>query len=151
MSVAVKVQLLGHARVQRVLQTLSRLQSKDLWDQIGNAAANQARRRITHDKRAPDGSAWPRLSKPYARWKAKRKPGVGMLEFDGNLRDSITHIARDREAEVGSNLPYAVVHQMGSRDRTTPARPFLGMSRQDASDIHDVVRTWIRRRLGITI
>lgn len=151
MSVAVQIQLTGIARVQRALYRLSNPSRKELFDLVGNLVANQTRRRITHDKRAPDGSRWAPLSPRYAQRKAKEKPGVGMLEFWGYLRDSITHIASSNQVEVGSNQKYAAVHQFGLPRKNIPARPYIGLSRDNVSDVEDVARKWFFRRLGVFI
>lgn len=53
-----------------------------------------------------------------------------ILQRSGRLRDSINYQATDTEVTVGSNLPYAAIHQFGGmagrgRKVKIPARPFL--------------------------
>lgn len=66
----------------------------------------------------------------------------------GNLRDSIEKRATGDEVTVGSvtgsNVEYARIHQMGGRagrglSVDLPARPYLGVSKQDAEDIREMV------------
>lgn len=150
MSIGIRVDLVGFQRAQSVLQKLTVLQLKDLLDNVGNMVANQTRTRIQHTKKAPDGGAWPRLDPDYEKRKATLKPGVGMLEFDQDLRDSLTHnVIGSTEVEIGSNRPYAAVHQLGSPDGFTPARPYLGISQQNSGDLDDMINVWIKRRTGL--
>ncbi len=151
MTVALQVQLVGWGRVRQILSNLSRAKLSDLMDNVGNLVANQTRRRISHDKTDPTGTPWAPLSPAYARAKALEKPNAGILEFEGDLRDSITHVVRSKVVEIGSNLPYARVHQEGSRDGSTPARPYLGLGRQDEDDVEEAVVVWLRRVMGVTV
>ena len=62
----------------------------------------------------------------------------------GQLRDSIEKRATNDEVMVGSNVAYARIHQMGGmagrgKSVELPARPFLGVSEQDAEDIREMV------------
>jgi phage gpG-like protein len=148
MTVAVNVEILGAARVQRVISRLGHLQLHDLLDNIGNMVANQTRRRILHDKEAPDGTEWKPLSPPgeitpYERYKRRVRPGIGLLEFDGHLRDSITHVVSGDQVAVGSNLVYA--------RRQHEMRPFIGLSAENEDDIEQLVRDWIATVAGVRV
>jgi phage gpG-like protein len=50
------------------------------------------------------------------------------LFSSGDLADSITAAVQGQRYVVGSELPYALVHQFGSRDGRTPAREYVGIS-----------------------
>jgi len=50
--------------------------------------------------------------------------------------------ARD-EVQVGSNLIYAATHQFGDPARNIPARPFLGLSTDDRTEILALAQAWL--------
>jgi len=145
MSVALQVDILGAARVQRIVSRLGHLELHKLLDTVGNVVANQTRRRILHDKEAPDGSQWADYSKPYGRYKARVRPNIGMLQFDGHLLDSITHVVARDEVEVGagSDIVYA--------RRQHEMRPYLGLSTTDEDDVEEAVKLWIAAVVGVRL
>jgi phage virion morphogenesis protein len=60
----------------------------------------------------PDGSPWA----PLAPATAKRKAKLGherILQLSGRLRGSITRTVDESSVTVGTNLPYARIHQLG--------------------------------------
>lgn len=109
-------------------------------------------------QRGPDGDPWA----PSLRAKAT---GGQTLVDSGRLRQSITWRASRAEAEWGTNLIYAGVHQDGAtiraksggrlgffipgigfrspREVVIPARPFLGIDGDDEDEIDDIVRDYI--------
>jgi len=115
-------------------------------DQIYMAVAglveSQTRRRIATEKSSPDGTKWPAWSTAY---KASRKKGKSLLMASGELLDSIASAFTGTTVEVGSNLEYAAVHQHGGLDSMSagpaaiPARPFLGLSPENADELLELV------------
>lgn len=129
-----------------------------LMDRIGMLLENSTRHRF-ETSRAPSGATW----KPSLRARFEAVPQndktVGPLNSktlvrDGHLRDSITHAATSSTVEVGSNLLYARIHQLGGKivpvnapalsfrlpggaelihvmSVIIPARPYLGVSAED--------------------
>lgn len=108
---------------------------------------------------SPDGAAW----KPSIR--ATAEGGLTLVER-GHLRDSITHRAGKDSVEVGTNVFYAAVHQFGATisaksakslkfqigDRyvqkksvTIPARPFIGLSMDDRTEITAILSDHLRK------
>ena len=85
------------------------------------------------------------------------------LTLDGYLRGKMTwQLVGDRTVEIGSNLPYAAVHQFGAtikpraakvlmfrghvaKSVTIPARPYLGLSDEDRSEIVGRTLEWLQR------
>ena len=110
---------------------------------------------------APDGTAWAGLETWYKREKSRNKNRI--LTLDGYLRSRMTwQFAGDRTVEIGSNLPYAAVHQFGATIKpraakvlmfrghvansvTIPARPYLGLSDEDRSEIVGRTLEWLQR------
>lgn len=108
---------------------------------------------------APDGVPWP----PSARAKATGRPTL--VQF-GDLRDSIHYVVEGDAVEVGSNLIYAGIHQVGGtisakgkalaftlhngafvmvQSVTIPARPYLGLSLNDNAAVLDIVGEHLAR------
>jgi phage gpG-like protein len=117
----------------------------------------------------PDGKPWKPLSVSTKRARARRAAGgrtytkngrrttaaftraylsAQILLDTGRLRASIVSVFNAREAIVGSNLIYARIHQLGGqagrgRRVTIPARPFLGLSNADRTDIVEAVQSFL--------
>ena len=110
---------------------------------------------------APDGTAWTALQ-PWSQ-KEKRRNKNRILTLNGYLRGQMTwQLVGDRTVEIGSNLPYAAVHQFGAtikpraakvlmfrghvaKSVTIPARPYLGLSDEDRSEIVGRTLEWLQR------
>lgn len=126
-----------------------------LMDSIGRALVNGAVERIGTTNVSPDGSAW----EPSHR---AREKGGKTLHDSGVLMRSINAWAAPDHVVVGTNVPYAAVHQLGAatgslgiwvgsdkngRDMTVlspwgdiPARPYLGISDDERTTISELVR-----------
>ncbi len=130
----------------------------------------------------PGGNKWRALSPDYAKWKAKKRPGVPILKFDFHmLGDQLSYEAGQDELLVGTNAPYGAIHQFGGTvhraahsrklafgkdkpnrmkvfaragskdvdheqwatvdayDVTLPARPWLGLSQEDDTELLAIV------------
>ena len=110
---------------------------------------------------APDGTAWAALHLLYQMEKRRNKNRT--LALNGYLRGQMTwQLVGDRTVEIGSNLPYAAVHQFGAtikpraakvlmfrghvaKSVTIPARPYLGLSDEDRSEIVGRTLEWLQR------
>jgi phage gpG-like protein len=92
---------------------------------------------------------WSPLSPPYARFKARVRPGRPLLVFDGDLRREMTvpgkgvyEIGNGRMT-VGTDLPHAKYHQNGTP--TMPARPLMGPAREaDTRHFGKILQRWIQ-------
>ncbi len=150
--VAITTQLEASA----ALASLSRLSENDLGqlaDEVGRVMLDQTQRRIESEKTAPDGTAWVPWSAAYAERITKGQRGTAKSLLIGQgypgLLDSLTNASSGMEAVVGSNLIYAAVHQFGSADGGgIPARPYLGISADNAAEIEDFVSTRILELLA---
>lgn len=135
---------------------------------IGELLSESTKQRFT-DSRAPDGKRWKenapatvlaRLAKLQASSSSRRRakdPGPKRPLVDtGILQDTIRYqvINSGRGVEVGTNRfsgewdGGAAVHQFGSRDGTIPARPFLGLSPDDQTDVLDVLDRFLEQSIG---
>ena len=150
----------GYQRVHRALAKLSHLDTRKLLDTLGQLVEGQVKRRLTSgDQEGPDGKTWPDLSIPYEKWKVRQgKGGFPMLQFDGGLIDSITHVVGNDQVEIGSPLKKAATLQHGDKRQafgkhmaTYQPRPFIGLSSQDEEDVEDATVVWLRREMGILV
>ncbi len=152
--------------VERARQVLGRRPSfKPLLCAIGLEMVTSTGRRFETGT-APDGSRWPSSL-------AALQEGRQTLIKTGRLRDSSTYNVTSTDVEIGTNVEYAGVHQDGAQTRphtiaarraralaipgigyrrkvnhpgsTIPARPFLGVSRQDETVIHNLTEDWMRK------
>jgi phage virion morphogenesis protein len=131
------------------------LKSPAFTKALGEEVVTLSQNRILSRKNtAPDGSRWQDLS--MATLLRKKKKGLGhqgTLMERGNLYRLLkaTHPTED-SVEISSPMAYMLVHQMGGRagkdHRTTiPARPFIGVSREEEDALRDFVADWVKRLL----
>lgn len=89
--------------------------------------------------------AWPALTERYARWKARKFPGAGVLIQTGALRNALTdpkapgaiYEISSEELRMGAarmtpdgKWDLGLIHQRGRADGSMPARPPLRLSRE---------------------
>ncbi|TRD18391.1 phage virion morphogenesis protein [Palleronia caenipelagi] len=119
------------------LARLSSFEMASLADAAGALLESGARGRMI-SKEAPDGTPWADWSIGYA---ATRGEQHSLLVNEGDLTDSLASYATGDEVHVGSNLIYAAHHQIGGAEIGSglPARPYLGLSPEDAIDLRDLV------------
>jgi phage virion morphogenesis protein len=140
-----------------------------LLQSIGLEMETQTQERFD-TQQSPDGNTWKALAQKtqnyYASkgWTASRSILVG----EGILRDSITSEVQGGawSVLVGATMEYAAIHQWGGEIRpktapylfvpgygrlkkvTIPARPYLGVSPDDADVIEAAVATFLAGRLS---
>lgn len=116
-----------------------------VWAAVGQTLATSTVARFEAG-RGPDGQPW----EPSRR--AGREGGRTLVDT-ARLRGSITYRASDDGVEVGTNVVYAAIHQLGSapgggRPRGIPARPYLGVDDDDRTAIVDAILSGLERRLA---
>lgn len=82
------------------------------------------------------------------RKKQKKWPGQ-ILQVSGLLADSVSTQYDDDSAVIGSNLPYAAIHQKSGKAGKNkkveiPARPYLKLTDDDFDEIIDVVQKYLK-------
>ena len=109
---------------------------KLLLSDIGEYLLRSTRDRAV-DQVDPDGHRWPALEPAYARWKAKKRPGVPILKFDNHmLGDQLSwQLDGDSSMLLGTSAIYGAVHQLGPHPRV-----WLGISTDDADEIVALTR-----------
>lgn len=137
--------------------------SEYLWRSTGNRFKTQT---------DPNGKAWKTL---HPRYKESKPEGQRdrILTLNGYLRSKIVKDYDANSATVGSDRAYAAIHQFGGRTRphvieprykkalafggkvrksvqhpgsNIPARPFLGLSDADRSEIVEITLDFLQRR-----
>jgi len=136
--------------------------------EIGEDMTESAKRRFTTTK-APDGTPWaPNSATTIARYGdlfARKKDGTrgkkveakiaGKKPLTGETRALATTInyqlQGDNAVSIGSPMVYAAMQQFGGKKSdfphlwgNIPARPFLGASEADKTNIADLVRSYMR-------
>lgn len=125
--------------LNQVLRRLARLGGepgrflKPIGRQLINSTNERARREVS-----PDFTPWPELTPAYA----ATKRGSHMMRESGNLLGSLTREVEGNTLRVGTNRIYGAIHQFGGqagrgRKVTMPARPWLGLSRDDITMIRE--------------
>lgn len=163
--VSIQVDLKGRADIAAALGRLSRRveDMRPAFDQIGASLTASTLKRF-EDQKGPDGQPWKPLSadtilarlggtrRTYTKGMKFRK-GVAakigalkILQDKGRLKASITWRAASDRVEIGSNLVYAAIQQLGGqagRGVTIPARPFLGIDDSDKNEIGRIVENYL--------
>ncbi|MBL8247705.1 MAG: phage virion morphogenesis protein [Candidatus Competibacter sp.] len=114
------------------------------FQDIGEALLNRTRERFS-TQTAPDGTPWAALSPDYAQRKKKNKDKI--LTLSGHLRGLLNYQAGPCEVRIGTPLIYGATHQFGAPERNIPARPFLGLSSADETELLDILQDHLRRAL----
>ena len=158
MSVEFQVDTRELDRLARRLSALSQIDQQDVLEGIGALVESQTKDRIRNEKTAPDGTPW----EPWKDWYAStRHGGQSLLVGEGDRDDSahldssIQYIVEGDEVSVGSNLPYAAMHQFGGTtspkswmpNKEIPARPYLGLSTDDRDGLADVMEGFLQDQL----
>lgn len=126
-----------------ILNQISLGEKKDqLLVALGGVGESFIRRRISEEKTAPDGSAWPEWSPVTA---AMRSGNQSLLQYKGDLLDSIHNEPSGFEVFVGSEpLPYAAIQNFGGyagRNNSVyiPAREWAGVSDENEQEIIAII------------
>ena len=120
--------------------------TREVWDSIGEQLKIQTEKRFTTET-DPDGNAWTPLSEKYQKRKAKKANYQKLLQFSGQLLDTLAYQSDDYGVKFGSNKIYARTHQYGDAKRGIPKRAFLGINEDDikaiVEELFDAWQTWL--------
>ena len=81
------------------------------------------------------------------RQKIGKYPGQ-ILQVSGQLASSVSTAYDDNSAVIGSNLAYAVIHQLGdqtgkNKKTTIPARPYLKLTDDNIEEIFEEINNFL--------
>lgn len=125
-----------------------------LFTEIGSALEASTRERIESTKRAPDGTPWLPISEAWIEHKRGKGYAEGILTMRGDLLNSVAFEAAPNYVDViAGPTDYAAIHQYGGqagRGHATeiPARPYMGVSEEDADEIREATEAWLARLAG---
>jgi phage virion morphogenesis protein len=136
---ALNVNLRDLERLNAAIANAATGSLEQLGEPVGQILEDGARERLESLKSAPDGSPWPAWSERYAKTVSG---GQSLLDAEGDLIDSISSEAQSETVLVGSNLPYAGVHNEGWPEQNIPARQYLGISEDEAERIGIEIGEW---------
>lgn len=92
----------------------------------------------------PDG-AWKPLTEKYARWKAKKYPGMPILQRTGDTFRALTTATGNSIVVIGQTsmifgvaLPYPIYHQRGGKN--LPRRPIFDLNESQKTRISKAVQ-----------
>ena len=149
----INVEVEGGEEIRTALELLrSRGQNmKPVFGDIGEYL------KIAHDERfrrqeSPEGVKWKDLSPEYQKRKKRNKNKI--LILDDYLGAMLTYQATAESLLFGSDSKYAATHQFGRGETTRkktgktfdaniPARPFLGLSRDDVTEAKRLLGEWL--------
>ncbi|MBQ2611976.1 phage virion morphogenesis protein [bacterium] len=82
------------------------------------------------------------------RLKKRKWPGQ-ILQVEGMLASSINTYYDNDSAVIGSNLPYAAIHQLGgqagkNKSINIPARPYLNLTEDDYKEILQETKKYLK-------
>lgn len=135
---------------QRLTRRLQRWASRprfaSLLASIGAEVESQTRRRIEDERTSPEGVPWRDWSAGYA---ATRHGNHNLLQNEGDLVDSLNFVVDSKGVSVGTHLVYGAIHQFGGEaaGKAIPARPYLGVSQENAEDLSAIIDDWMDTQL----
>ena len=111
-----------------------------LMESVGDALVSGTLKRF-QDEEDPTGKKWPKSQR------AAKKDGQTLTDT-ALLRRSVDYAATSDKVMVGSNLPYARIHQKGGKTGKghkvdMPARPYLGVSEEDMDEVRETVADFL--------
>lgn len=113
---AARVEITKNTASPALKRLLAKLQGDDLdlmLGQMGEYLQRSTRERAAREE-GPDGAKWRPLSPNYAKWKAKKRPGVPLLKFDFHmLGDQFAWQVDTDGLLLGTNAPYGAITQFG--------------------------------------
>jgi phage virion morphogenesis protein len=136
---------LESTEAQRALARLSPALLAQVSDEVGSLIEDQTKRRIEDDKTSPDGQPWAPWSPRHVARLSKRNRATArsLLVGEGDLRDSIQNLVTGTDIMVGTPVIYGAIHQFGGDTSAghpaIPARPYLGLSIENATEVEELV------------
>ncbi|MGF1688712.1 phage virion morphogenesis protein [Photobacterium japonica] len=131
-------------RINHLLQAGTNLQPafQDIGEMLLISHSDRWERQVS-----PDGVPWAALSDDYK--KRKKKNQSLILVLNQHLGRELNYLASPQAFEFGTNSEYGAIHHFGGsllsqgiarpQNAAIPARPWLGVSQDDISEIYDIL------------
>lgn len=140
---------IGLEALQRSLTNM-----KPVMEEIGEYAVESTKKRFKEGK-SPDGSTWKAKSQATLDAYARKRNKVDTRPLFGpssDLSEQLFAYPADDSVEWGSSKIYAAMMQFGGTKSAfphlwgdIPARPFLGISEDDRTNILGIMEEWLGR------
>ena len=91
-----------------------------------------------------DGQSWPPRKSKRGKNPLLILTGALIRSVGGQAPGHVERVG-DLSLELGTNLPYAGVHEFGYPGRNIPARPYLDVPEQDMSECHEILAEALAR------
>jgi phage virion morphogenesis protein len=120
----------------------------DALESIGGSLLASTQQRFL-DEESPTGQGWKEHSEAT---ELKRGSGADILRDHNHLFDSLDDKVDGSQVAVGTNMVYARIQHLGGqagrgKKVTIPARPYLGVSEADRTEIRDVIQEFLEGAL----
>ena len=117
------------------------------YQAIGNYLVGETQDRIKRET-SPDGTPFAPLKLSTRKAKERKGKIRKILQQEGTLVATIAAQVQGDGVAIGSNLPYASIHQLGGeagRNKAVdiPARPYLGLNDDDQEEVTGIVEDWL--------
>ena len=143
----VGIEEVGAVKKMLARAPLSNADRERLLQDVGQIVEEQSKERF-ETQQSPAGDTWKDLAeKTQAYYLRRGWTGRSLLVGEGLLRDSMTHDIKDGALAVlvGATMVYAAVHQFGFAKKKIPARPYLGISQDDARAVENAAAAFLGR------
>lgn len=127
---------------------LTSAQKTALLKSLGVEIEAQISERIENTKRDPEGKTWEDIADKTRQYLLRHFPSARPpLWRKGDLLDTIESQVSGSVLLTGATKEYAGYLQDGTK-RGMPARPFIGLSTQDISDLADLIEVWLKEQFA---
>ena len=120
---------------------------RPLMKNIAGIFANSAEENFKEQGR-PD--KWVDLAESTKKQRLKKRKWPGqILQVEGMLASSVNTYYDNDSVVIGSNLPYAAIHQLGgkagkNKSANIPARPYLNLTENDYKEILQETKKYLK-------
>lgn len=135
--------VIDQKRLQRAFRTLIKMgdDGRGITRVVAGALLSSTEQAFEREQ-SPEGQSWAAWSDPWRRWREEHGylPGK-ILTLQGDLARSVTTDYGPNWAIIGSNKPYAAIHQWGGKPGMAPgpaaitARPYMGLDSAGEQEI----------------
>lgn len=93
------------------------------------------------------GERWPALNANYAKSKAKRYPGRGILIATGTMQQSFKSLATAKKVLIYNTAPYFKYHQSTKARTKIPYRPMMKIDNDVKNIVRQIMNQDIQRKI----
>ncbi|EEA3739694.1 phage virion morphogenesis protein [Salmonella enterica] len=136
-------------RLQRVFLELQAMgdDGKGLTRSVAASLLSSSEMAFEQEKNPETGQRWADLTEPYKTWREEHGfTPIKILTLRGKLASELTTDYGDTYALIGSNEPYAAIHQWGGTPdmrpgpAAIPARPYMGFDTVAEKEILNLIK-----------